>query len=46
MLLCNSIFAYDASNRYMLALLAFDMLPTATRVAMRLMRFPPITFCS
>ena len=32
MLLRNSIFARIASNRYMLTLFAFDMLPTATRV--------------
>ena len=32
MLLRNSIFARIASNRYMLTLFAFDMLPTATSV--------------
>ena len=32
MLLRNSIFARVASNRYMLTLFTFDMLPVATRV--------------
>ena len=45
MLLRNSICFRCTQTRYVLALRAIDMLPSATSAAMRLTRFSPISFC-